>query len=272
MLTHGNLLRLAQLSLDFDLFFETTGLACNYLDRYLAMMVARACCSIKRQMRMIASVCVVVAAKFYDCHQPSLQALGDMLMVPADQLAALECMLLNALGWNLHVPLPHAIVEPLKVIVPTYPSDDSVEHSITVFIDNSLESYELLDFTIAEIAAGAMLAACACSETVMRSLPTLARACATVEHRLIACSDALLRGAEPQFPIGGATGACIRHVDPLVCVAGIARRLPDSMLYSMLCSPLSCEHEEIDAAFERLSKRTRRMHRESQSTSRGIAH
>lgn len=230
------------------------------------MMVARACCSIKRQMRMIASVCVLIAAKFYDCHQPSLQALGDMLMVPADQLAVMECMLLDALGWNLHVPLPHAIVKPLKVIVPTYPSDDSLEHSITVFIDNSLESYELLDFTIAEIAAGAMLAAwksCACSETVMCSVPTLARACATVEYRLIACSDALVRGAEPQFPVNCATGACIRHVDPLICVAGIARRSPDSVL----CSPLSCEHEEIDAAFERLSKRTRRMHRESQSAS-----
>lgn len=251
-----------QLSEEFHLFFETTGLACNYLDRYLTIMVTRANCSLKRQLRMIASVCVLLAAKFYDCQQPSVSALEEILRVPADQLIAMECMLLDALGWALHVPLPHAVIEPLRAIVPTAPFDDSIDYSVATFIDNSLETYELLDFTIAEIAAGAILAAwklCKYPEAVMRFLPTLARACTTFEHRLLTCSDTLLPGSQTHFPERAPTGVCCTQLgSAVVCSAEPARLSPPTRCSAL---PLNGRPEKGGVAFERPSKRTRHMNR-----------
>ena len=99
-----------QLAEDFGLLVQTGGLACNYFDRYVPTVLARGAVS-KHMLQMVASTCLLIAAKFFDRKLPPLSELeavhnGD---VKAEELAELEAHILATLAWQARLLLvaPH---------------------------------------------------------------------------------------------------------------------------------------------------------------------
>jgi hypothetical protein len=114
----------AQLADDFGLQVQTGGIACNYFDRYIHIALRKGPIS-KRQMQMIASTCLLIAAKFFDRKLPPLSELAIVHnhAVSVEQFMHQEMVILEALEWKLHVILPHALIEPLKTCLPDAPFD-----------------------------------------------------------------------------------------------------------------------------------------------------
>lgn len=193
-----------ELAEDFGLLVQTGGLACNYFDRYIATVLTRGGAS-KRSMQMIASTCLLIAAKFFDRKLPPLSELEVVHngTVRAEQFAQLETAILDALGWQLHVPLPHSFVEPLRSCVPGGPFDSAIEDRMLFFIDLSVYGYNLLIYTPAEISAGALLASWKFSgehAAVLDYLAVLAHACSTEATRLSSCANDLVKYYQACFP------------------------------------------------------------------------
>jgi len=181
----------------FGLPVQTGGVACNYFDRYIANVLKRGNPNIKSRMQMIASTCLLIAAKFFDRKLPKLSELEALHSgsVTAAEFAALEIEILEVLQWQLYVPMPHAFIAPLRQLLPDAPFGEVVEDRMQFFIDLSVYSYELLQYSAAEIAAGALLAAWILSGehvTVKRYVTPLARGCYTVDARLSACAKSLI--------------------------------------------------------------------------------
>ena len=175
---------------------QTGGLACNYFDRYIATVLKRGNAN-KSLMQMIASTCLLIAAKFFDRKLPPLSELETVHSgsVTAAEFAALETEILEVLQWQLHVPMPHSFIAPLRQLLPDAPFGEVVEDRMQFFIDLSVYGYELLQYSAAEIAAGALLAAWNFSGeyvAVTRYLPQLAHNCCTVDARLSVCAKSLI--------------------------------------------------------------------------------
>ena len=73
-------------------------------------MLQRGSACQRSTLPMLAAVCLLLAAKFLDRKLPPLSELEAALhgAATAQQLAGLELQVLDVLGWELHVPLPHA--------------------------------------------------------------------------------------------------------------------------------------------------------------------
>jgi len=193
-----------ELAEDFGLLVQTGGLACNYFDRYIATVLKRGNAN-KSLMQMIASTCLLIAAKFFDRKLPPLSELETVHSgsVTAAEFAALETEILEVLQWQLHVPMPHSFIAPLRQLLPDAPFGEVVEDRMQFFIDLSVYGYELLQYSAAEIAAGALLAAWNFSGeylAVTRYLPPLAHGCCTVDARLSACAKSLIDYYQVCFP------------------------------------------------------------------------
>jgi hypothetical protein len=128
-----------QLAEDFGLLVETGGLACNYFDRYVGWMLSQRAIT-KREMQMIASTCLLIAAKFFDGKLPPLSELSAVHKhdVMPEEFAALENAILATLKWELHVPMPHAFIDLLRATLPKALLDSSVEERMQFFIDLSV--------------------------------------------------------------------------------------------------------------------------------------
>ena len=98
----------------------------------------------KRLIQMIASTCLLIAAKFADRKLPPLSELEKVHhgRANADEFAALELKILQALRWKLHVPLPQAFIEHLHTICVGHgvgaPFNPTIEDRILFFVDLSV--------------------------------------------------------------------------------------------------------------------------------------
>jgi hypothetical protein len=128
-----------QLADDFGLQVQTGGIACNYFDRYIHIALRKGPIS-KRQMQMIASTCLLIAAKFFDRKLPPLSELAIVHnhAVSVEQFMHQEMVILEALEWKLHVILPHALIEPLRACLPHAPADQAINDRMMFFIDLSV--------------------------------------------------------------------------------------------------------------------------------------
>ena len=128
-----------QLSEDFNLLVQTAAIACNYFDRYIPMVLSDSDLG-KDAMQVIASTCLLIAAKFFDRKLPPLSelVLVHSHAVTAADFAMRETDILVALGWQLHVILPHAFIQPLKECLLAAPFDSMVEERMQFFIDLSV--------------------------------------------------------------------------------------------------------------------------------------
>lgn len=89
---------------------------------------------------MIASTCLLVAAKFFDRKLPPLSELVKVHhnKTGAQEFADLELKILQALRWKLHVPLPHVFTEPLRSLCVGAPFTPQIEDRMMFFIDLSV--------------------------------------------------------------------------------------------------------------------------------------
>ena len=186
----------AQLADYFGLLVQTGALACSYFDRYIANVLKRGNLK-KSRLQMIASTCLLIAAKFFDRRLPTLSELEAVHggSVTAAEFAVLEVEVLEVLQWQLYVPMPHSFIAPLRQLLPDAPFGTMVEDRVQFFIDLSVYKYELLQYSAAEIAASALLAAWILSGehvTVTRYVTPLARGCCTVNAKLSACAQSLI--------------------------------------------------------------------------------
>uniref|UniRef100_A0A7S2D9T7 Cyclin-like domain-containing protein n=1 Tax=Haptolina brevifila TaxID=156173 RepID=A0A7S2D9T7_9EUKA len=193
-----------ELAEDFGLLVQTGGLACNYFDRYIATLLRKGPVS-KSMMQMVASTCLLLAAKFFDRKLPPLSELETVHSgsVAAQQFADLEADILATINWQLHVPMPHAFVQPLRALLPDAPCHSVIDDRIQFFIDLSAYGYELLKYSPAEISAGALLAAWTFSdeaEAVQHYIAALAWGCCSKEKRLSDCANALIKYYQVCFP------------------------------------------------------------------------
>ena len=130
---------LSQLAEDFELAVQTGALACNYFDRYAASVRAKP--TDKRMIQMIASTCLLIAAKFADRKLPPLSELEKVHngKCTAAEFAELELQILESLHWKLHVTLPHAFVEHLRgMCTADAPFTAAIEDRVLFFIDLSV--------------------------------------------------------------------------------------------------------------------------------------
>ena len=129
----------SQLAEDFGLRVQTATLACNYFDRYMNSPSVAGTAD-KRLIQMIASTCLLIAAKFADRKLPPLSELQRVhhSRASADEFATLELRILKALQWKLHVPLPHAFVDSLRSLCDGAPVDEPIEDRTNFFIDLSV--------------------------------------------------------------------------------------------------------------------------------------
>jgi len=193
-----------ELAEDFGLLVQTGGIACNYFDRYISHELRKGVIG-KRQMQVIASTCLLIAAKFFDRKLPPL---SELVVVhnntaTSEQFSAQEGTILEALEWKLHVVLPHALIEPLRACLPGSPFDQAIDDRMMFFVDLSVYGYKLLRFSSAEILGGSLLAAWKFSNehaAVDYYLLALADACATTEERLKCCTNELVRYYQVCFP------------------------------------------------------------------------
>ena len=67
---------------------------------------------------MVASTCLLMAAKFIDRKLPPLTELVKVHhgQASADDFAQLELHIVNRLQWRLHAPLPHSFVDKLRAL------------------------------------------------------------------------------------------------------------------------------------------------------------
>ena len=175
-----------ELAENFHLYVQTGTLACTYFDRFLASLGSSADA---RYTQMIASTCLLIAAKFSDRRLPPLSELEKVHRPPLDEahkgcarahdFAQLELRILDKLHWKLHVPLPQAFVTHLCTICTADPFSTTLDELISFFIDLSIYGTQFLAYTPAAIAAASILAAWKISDEdamVSRHLDVLARA------------------------------------------------------------------------------------------------
>ena len=93
----------------------------------------------KRNIQMIASTCLLIAAKFSDRKLPPLSELQKVHhnQCGADDFAALELRILDGLHWKLLVPLPHAFIDQLRELCVDAPFSPTIEERVQFFIDLS---------------------------------------------------------------------------------------------------------------------------------------
>ena len=89
---------------------------------------------------MIASTCLLIAAKFSDRKLPPLSELEKVHhgQCRAEDFAALELRILDRLQWKLLVPLPHAFIDHLRELCVDAPFTSSIEDRMLFFIDFSV--------------------------------------------------------------------------------------------------------------------------------------
>lgn len=128
-----------QLSEDFGLLVQTGCVACNYFDRYIPHRLREGPVS-KQQVQTIASTCLLIASKFVDRKLPPLSELVVVhnQKVTSAEFAETERTILEVLDWQLHVPLPHAFLEPLRLCLPGAPFEGILEDRTHFFIDLSI--------------------------------------------------------------------------------------------------------------------------------------
>ena len=189
---------------EFGLLVQTGGLACNYFDRYLATLLSFSSVT-SRDMQMVASTCLLIAAKFLEGKMLLLSELSQVhnCEVRPTDFAVLETSILTTLKWDLHVPMPHAFIDLLRATLPSTLIDPRVHECLHFFIDLSVYDYALLIYSPAEICAGALLAAWKFSQNdaaVEAQLPALAYNCWTGQERLLACANGLVQDCQACFP------------------------------------------------------------------------
>lgn len=196
-----------ELAEDFELCVQTGTLACNYFDRYAAMLSASGHMHTadKRFIQMIASTCLLIAAKFSDRKLPPLSELVKVHhgKVLADEFAALELRILQALRWKLHVPLPHAFVDPLCSLCLDAPFNTAIEDRMLFFIDLSIYGYHFLAYSHAAIAASAIVVAWKFSgelDAVKAYTDKLAFAVNLAPAELMGCVGAMVDYYQTCFP------------------------------------------------------------------------
>jgi len=195
-----------ELAEDFELSVQTGGLACNYFDRFVASIAAEGRVSgEKRNIQMIASTCLLIAAKFSDRKLPPLSELEKVhhAQCRADDFAALELKMLERLEWKLLVPLPHAFLEHLRALCPGAPFSASIEDRVLFFIDLSVYGYQFLSYSPCAVAGSAIITAWKLSDehdAVDTHLPALARACQLPAAHLTECVNALFKYYQSCFP------------------------------------------------------------------------
>mmetsp|Transcript_16915 Transcript_16915/g.43432 ORF Transcript_16915/g.43432 Transcript_16915/m.43432 type:complete len:408 (-) Transcript_16915:843-2066(-) len=193
-----------ELADDFGLLAQTGSIACNYFNRYIPIALGHGPVG-RRMMQVIASTCVLIAAKFIDRKLPPLSELVAVhkSTVLATEFAETERTILAALHWQLHVPQPHAFVEPLRACLPEAPFNPAIEDRMQFFIDLSVYSYKMLEYSPAETLGGALIGAWKFSDdaaAIVGFLPHLAQALRTTETRLKLCTNDLVRYYKVCFP------------------------------------------------------------------------
>jgi len=193
-----------ELAEDFGLQAHTAGIACNYFDRFIPLVLAQRPVG-RQEIQVIASTCLLIAAKFSDRKLPPLSELAVVHehTVEPHIFADQEAAILEVLEWKLHVRLPETFVEPLRRCLRDAPVDAAIRERMQFFIDLSVYGYGLLRYSPAEIAGGSLLAAWKFSNehnAVDYFLLALADACATTEERLKCCTNELVRYYQVCFP------------------------------------------------------------------------
>ena len=94
----------------------------------------------KRHVQMIASTCLLLAAKFFDRRLPPLSELSKVHhgKVSPAEFAILELEILERLRWKLHTPLPHAFTEHLVTLCWNAPFTPAIEERTAFFMDLSV--------------------------------------------------------------------------------------------------------------------------------------
>ena len=159
-----------ELAEDFRLQCNTATLACNYFDRYLSSLTMHEIPAKEKvhHVQMIASTCLLISAKFYDCKMPPLSALVQVHggRVTPGQFSALELAILAKLGWCLHVVHAASFLEPLKrlFVGPDGLLSRVVEDRAHFFIDLAVYSAKLITTPPCMIAVASLLLGCTLSE------------------------------------------------------------------------------------------------------------
>ncbi len=189
---------------DFDLLVQTAGIACHYFDRYIPTVLAEGPVD-KSTMQIIASTCLLIAAKFFDRKLPPLSELVIVHdhAVHGSVFAEQEANILTVLEWQLHVRMPHDFIDPLRRCLPDAPLDAGAHDRMMFFVDLSVYCYGMLHFSPVEILGGSLLTAWTFTkahEAIAHFLPALASACCTSEPVLRACANELVRYYQVCFP------------------------------------------------------------------------
>ena len=128
-----------QLAEDFGLQAHTAGIACNYFDRFIPLVLAQRPVG-RQEIQVIASTCLLIAAKFSDRKLPPLSELAVVHehTVEPHIFADQEAAILEVLEWKLHVRLPETFVEPLRRCLRDAPVDAAIRERMQFFIDLSV--------------------------------------------------------------------------------------------------------------------------------------
>jgi len=198
-----------ELAEDFELCVQTGGLACNYFDRYAASLTREPSRFFgeKRHghVQMIASTCLLLAAKFFDRRLPPLSELSKVHhgKVSPAEFATLELEILERLRWKLHTPLPHAFTQHMVKLCWSAPFTPTIEERMAFFMDLSVYGYRFLSYPPAAIAAASLITAWTFSEAVVAingHVGMLADACDLPEEGLRECVKEMIRYYQMCFP------------------------------------------------------------------------
>ena len=144
----------------------------------------------KRTFAMVSSVCLLMAAKFFDRKLPPLSELVKVLKrdkVTKEELAQTELDVLQLLGWNLNAFTPHHFIEEAASLCGNYKMEGIVKESTLFFVDLSPYCYKALKFHPSMIACASMMIAWSSKgepENVDKYTDTLAMACKVKDTEL----------------------------------------------------------------------------------------
>lgn len=185
---------------DFGLRNTTWFLAVNYFDRYAAASYLRCGCDGaarvepvvgSKRSQLVASTCLLIAAKFADRKLPPLSQL--VLLhddgTCADDFVQMELSILRVLNYGLRVTPPCDFVEVLALLVH---ADDAARRAALRLADLSLYESDFLALTARQLAGVAVAGGLVHARCHERDVASLCVACCLGAEKLSSWRRALM--------------------------------------------------------------------------------
>ena len=181
---------------DFDLDVTVFCFAANYFDRYMYSKYIKQSPPDRNSlttMQVIASTCVLIAAKFSSKRLPPISELQSVHNhnVPTSAFVQTEYDILQTLKWKLNTILPYTYLHIICTVsnVPKNTAED-----LAHFLKLGTYDYEMLQYSSSHIAASVILAAFRAKDTmqILTIINPLARLCNLSPIQLTQCMDDLI--------------------------------------------------------------------------------